>query len=120
MNNEDREATEAEDARNKEPQNAVEMRFNNVIRKLTHTNYFPNHRILQSIQSNWSYLFQLWDLKMPFFNLFSCTEGMGNPINGMFGIAPPTVSDNLFSANNNILIPLVTPDGKDNNFSPEP
>jgi hypothetical protein len=44
---------------------------------------------------------------------------MGNPINGMPGIAPPTVSDQLMSATNNLLIPLVTPDGEDNNFGPE-
>jgi hypothetical protein len=54
-----------------------------------------------------------------FLNIFSCAEGMGNPINGMPGIAPPTVSDQLMSATNNLLIPLVTPDGEDNNFGPE-
>jgi hypothetical protein len=50
MNIEDREAAEAEDAWSKGSQNAAEMSFNNVIRKFTHTDYFPNHRILQSGQ----------------------------------------------------------------------
>jgi hypothetical protein len=40
---------------------------------------------------------------------------MGNPINGMFGILPPTVEEYLYSANNNLLIPLLAaPDGDDN------
>jgi hypothetical protein len=44
---------------------------------------------------------------------------MGNPINGMFGVAPPTVAEYLFSANNNLLIPMVIPDGEEDNFGPE-
>jgi hypothetical protein len=120
MNNVDRDAAEAEDARNKGPRNGVEMSFNNIIRKFTHTDYFPNHRILQSGRSNWPYLRQLWDLQVLFFNLFTCAEGMGNPINGMFGIAPPTVAEYLFSANNNLLIPLVPIIDENDNFGPEP
>jgi hypothetical protein len=39
MNAEERAAAEAEDARNKGPRNGVEMIFNNIVRKFTHT-YF--------------------------------------------------------------------------------
>jgi hypothetical protein len=80
MNNVDRDAAEAEDAHNKGPGNAVERSFNNIIRKFTHTDYFPNHHIIQSGRSNWPYLHQLWDLQVLFFNLSTCAEGMGNPI----------------------------------------
>jgi hypothetical protein len=99
---------EEEDARNKGPRNGVKMSFNNIMRKFTHTDYFPNHRTLQSGQSNWPYLRCLWDLQVLFYNLFTCAEGHGNPINGMFGIAPPTVAEYLYSANNNLLILLIT------------
>jgi len=34
----------------------------------------------------------------------------------MFGIAPPTVAEYLFSANNNCLIPMPVQDGEDDNF----
>jgi hypothetical protein len=112
----ERAIAEEEDSRNKGPRNAVEMSFNNIVRKFTHTDYFPNHRILQSGRSNWPYLRQLWDLQVLFFNLFTCAEGMGNPINGMFGIAPPTVEEYLDSANRNLLIPLVTARDEDDNF----
>jgi hypothetical protein len=50
----------------------------------------------------------LWDLQ------FTCAEGIGNPITGMFGIAPPTVAEYLYSANNNLLIPLAI--DEDDNF----
>ena len=119
MNAEERAAAEAEDARNKGPRNGVEMSFNNIVRKFTHTDYFAHHRILQSGRSNWPYLRQLWDLQVLFFNLFTCAEGIGNPINGMFGVAPPTVAEYLFSANNNLLIPLVAADGEADNFGQE-
>jgi len=119
MNAEDRAAAEAEDSRNIGLRCGVEMSFNNIVRKFTHTDYFPTHRILQSGRSNWPYLRQLWDLQVLFFNLFTCAEGMGNPINGMFGVAPPTVAEYLFSANNNLLIPMVIPDGEEDNFGPE-
>jgi len=38
----------------------------------------------------------------------------------MFGIAPPTVAEYLFSANNNLLIPLVPIIDENDNFGPEP
>ncbi len=53
------------------------------------------------------------------FNLFTCAEGIGNPINGMFGIAPPTVAEYLYSANNNLLIPLLNAHDEDDNFCNE-
>jgi hypothetical protein len=54
------------------------------------------------------------------FNLFTCAEGIGNPVNGMFGISPPTVAEYLFSANNDLLVPLVAVQGEDDNFGAEP
>jgi hypothetical protein len=48
----------------------------------------------------------LWDLQVLFFNLFTCAERIENPVNGMFGISPPTIADYLFSANNGLLVPL--------------
>jgi hypothetical protein len=116
MRQEERIAAEEEDAHNKGPRNGVEMSFNNTVRKFTHTDYFPNHRILQSGCSNWPYLRCLWDLQVLFFNLFTCAEGIGNPINGMFGISPPTVAEYLYSTNNNLLVPLITPENENDNF----
>jgi hypothetical protein len=62
----------------------------------------------------------VWDLQVLFFNLFICAERIGNPLNGMFGTSPRTVAEYLFSANNDLLIPLVTVQGEDDNFGPEP
>jgi hypothetical protein len=45
---------------------------------------------------------------------------MGNPINGMFSITPPTVAEYLFSANNDLLIPLVPIIDENDNYGPEP
>ncbi len=112
----EREIAEEEDSRNKGPRNGVEMSFNNIVRKFMHTDYFPNHCVLQSGRSNWPYLWQLWDLQVLFFNLFTCAEGMGNPINGMFGISPLTVEEYLYSVNNNLLIPLLAAPDEDDNF----
>ncbi len=111
---------EEEDAQNKGPRNGVEMRFNNILWKFMPTDYFPNHHILQSGRSNWPYLRCLWDLQVLFYNLFTYAKGHGNPINGMFGIAPPTVAEYLYSANNNLLIPLLTAEHEVDNFGPEP
>jgi hypothetical protein len=88
--------------------------------KSKHIDYFPNRHILQSGQSNWPYLWCLWDLQVLFYNLFTCTEGHSNPIIGMFGIAPPTVAEYLYSANNNLLIPLITAEHEVDNFGLEP
>jgi hypothetical protein len=38
----------------------------------------------------------------------------------MFGISPPTVAEYLFSANNDLLVPLVAVQGEDDNFGAEP
>jgi hypothetical protein len=38
----------------------------------------------------------------------------------MFGVAPPMASDYLHSTNNNMLTPLITADGENDNFSPKP
>ncbi len=62
----------------------------------------------------------MWDLQVLYFDLFTCAEGIGNPVNGMFGISPPTVAEYLFSATNDLLIPLVAVQGEDDNFGPEP
>ncbi len=96
MNHADHTAVEKEGAKNKGPQKA-KMSFNNIVRRLTHVDYFATHRILQSGRSNWPYLHCLWDLQVLFYNLFTCT-GHGNPTNGTFGIAPPSVEEYLFSA----------------------
>lgn len=42
----DKEATETEDEHNKGSLNVVEMRFNKILHKFTHSDYFPNHRPL--------------------------------------------------------------------------
>jgi hypothetical protein len=55
LNNNDREAVEDEDNRNKGPQ----------------MDYFASHRILQQGRSNWPYLRTLWDLQVLFYNLFT-------------------------------------------------
>jgi hypothetical protein len=58
----------------------------------------------------------LWDLYLVFYNLFGCAQGHGNAI---IGIAPPTVSDFLYSANHNLLIPLPRAEEEDENFGNE-
>jgi hypothetical protein len=71
------------------------MSFYNIVQKFTHTDYFPNHRIMQIGRSNWPYLRALWHLQVLFFNLFTCADGIGNPVNAMFGISPSTAAKNL-------------------------
>jgi hypothetical protein len=44
---------------------------------------------------------------------------MGNPVNGMFGISPPTVAEYLYSANNNLLIPFMGVEAEQDNFGDE-
>jgi hypothetical protein len=109
-------AAEEKDARNKGPRMSVEMSFNNIVRKFTHVDYFPTHCMLQSGRSNWPYLRCLWDLQVLFYNLFTCVEGHGNPTNGIFGIAPPSVAEYLYSVNNNLLIPLMNAGNEEDNF----
>jgi hypothetical protein len=58
----------------------------------------------------------LWDLQVLFYNLFTCAEGHGNPTNGIFGIAPPSVAEYLYSVNNNLLIPLMNAGNEEDNF----
>jgi len=116
----DRIVTEEEDARNKGPRMSVEMSFDNIVRKFTHTDYFPTHHVLQSGRSNWPYLRCLWDLQVLFYNLFTCAEGHGNPTNGIFGIVPPSVEDYLYSANHDLLVPVVNANDENDNFGPKP
>jgi hypothetical protein len=111
LNNNDREAAEDEDNRNKGLQMVVELSFNNIVRKFTNTDYFASHCILQQGRSNWPYLRTLWDLQVLFYNLFTYAQGHGNPCNVMFGIACLTVEKYLYSANNNTV-----EDGEDDNF----
>ncbi len=117
MNAADRIAAKEEDAKNRGPRMSVEMSFNNIVRKFTHVDYFASHHILQNGRSNWPYLHCLWNLQVLLYNLFTCVEGHGNPTNGIFGIAPPT---DLFSAKNNLLIPLPAPINEVDNFGMEP
>jgi len=116
----DRIVAEEEDAQNKGPRMSVEMSFNNIVCKCMHTDYFPTHHVLQSGRSNWPYLRCLWDLQVLFYNLFTCAEGHGNSRNVIFGIAPPSVEDYLYSANHNLLVPLVNANNENDNFRPEP
>jgi hypothetical protein len=51
--------------------------------------------------------------------LFVCTEGHGKFTNDIFGIAPPSVSEYFYSANNNLSIPLINANYKDNNSGVE-
>jgi hypothetical protein len=66
MNPADRATAEEEDSKNKGPRMSVEISFNNIVRKFTHTDYFTTHRILQSGRSNWPYLRCLWDFQVLF------------------------------------------------------
>jgi hypothetical protein len=81
--------------------------------------YFATHQILQNGRSNWLYLQSLWDSQVFLYNLFTCTQGHGNPCNHLLGVPPPTVAEYLFSANNNLLVPLITNDDEDDNFANE-
>ena len=45
---------------------------------------------------------------------------IGNPKNGIFDIAPPSVEDYLYSVNHNLLVPLVNANDENDNFGPEP
>ena len=55
-----------------------------------------------------------------FYNVFTCAQYLGNPINGMFGISPPTVAEYLYSANHDLLVPLIVPECEEDNFGDEP
>jgi hypothetical protein len=112
MNWQEKAIAEEEDQKSKGPRMAVELSFNNIVQKFTHSDYFASHRILQQGRSNWPYLRTLWDLQILFYNLFTCAEGHGNPCNVILGIAPPTVVEYLYLANNNLLIPLPIDDGE--------
>ena len=119
LNPADRASAIEEDEKNKGPRMAVEVSFNNIVRKFTHNDYFATHRILQQGRSNWPYLRCLWDLQVLFYNLFSCAQGHGNPCNAILGVVPPTVSEYLYSANHNLLIPIPRVEEEDDNFGDE-
>ena len=70
-------------------------------------------------RSNWLYLKSLWDLQVLFYNLFTCAQGHGNPCNYILGVTPPTVEEYLYSANNNLLVPLIIHDDEDDHFENE-
>ena len=74
MNPNERAEAEEEDARNKGPRNGVEMSFNNIERKFTHTDNFPKHRILNDGRPNWPSLRTLMELEVLFFNLLTCSS----------------------------------------------
>ncbi len=52
MNPADRASAIEEDEKNKGPRMAVEVSFNKIVRKFTHSDYFATHRILQQGRSN--------------------------------------------------------------------
>jgi hypothetical protein len=57
----------------------------------------------------------------PFFvSHFFLVQYLGNPINGMFGISPLTVAEYLYSANHDLLIPLIVLEYEEDNFGDEP
>ncbi len=114
----ERMAAEEEDQQNRGPHMGIEICFNNIVHKFTHTNYFANHQILKSDQSNWSYLWCLWDLQF-FYKLFACAEDHSNPVNGLFCIAPLSVAEYFYSANHNLLVPLLPPIYEEDNFGQE-
>jgi hypothetical protein len=58
----------------------------------------------------------LWDLQVLFFNLFAFTEGHGNPCNTVLGVDPTIVEEFLFSANHDLLIPLIAAVGESDDF----
>jgi hypothetical protein len=119
MNAADRAVADEEDRKNKGPRIAVELSFNNIIREFTHSDYFAYHCTQQQGWSNWPYLTCLWDLQVPFYNLFTCAQGHGNPCNVILGVAPPSVEEYLFSANHSLLIPVPRAEGKEDNFGVE-
>ncbi len=104
----ERAATEEEDRKNRGPRMSVELSFKNIVHKFTHKDYFAMHQILQNGRPNWLYLQSLWDLQVLLYNLFTCAQGHGNPCNYLLGVPPPTVAEYLFSANNNLLVPIIT------------
>ena len=67
---------------------------------------FRHHRIFQNGQSNWAQLRCLWDLQSFMYNLFVCSNDCGSQLSGQLGVPPPTVAEYLYSAKNNLLIPI--------------
>jgi hypothetical protein len=57
--------------------------------------------------------------ELPSSEFYELSEGMGNLVNGMFGISPPTVAEYLYSANNNLLIALIGLDVEEDFFGEE-
>jgi hypothetical protein len=106
MNPINRAAAEDEDKKNTKARCGVEMSINNIVRKFQHSDYFAWHHIYQSGRFNWPYLHCLWNLQVLFYNLFTCADGHGNPCNAVLGIEPPSVAECLYSANNDLLVPL--------------
>jgi hypothetical protein len=119
MNGNDRALAEAEDSRNRGPRMAVEVSFNNIVRKFSNIDYFARHHILQQGRSNWPYIRCLWDMHVFFYNLFTCAKSHGNPCNAISGVSPPSVSEYLHSANNHLYIPFPGNEEEGDNFGLE-
>lgn len=106
MNAHARAVVEALDKSNKKARLAVEGSFNNQVTKFRMVDSFRHHRIFQNGQSNWAQLRCLWDLQSFMYNLFVCSNDCGSQVSGQLGVPPPTVAEYLYSANNNLLIPI--------------
>jgi hypothetical protein len=119
MNGNDRALAEAEDSRNRGPRMAVEVSFNNIVRKFSNIDYFARHHILQQGRSNWPYIRCLWDMHVFFYILFPCAKSHGNPCNAISGVSPPSVSEYLHSANNHLYIPFPGNEEEGDNFGLE-
>jgi hypothetical protein len=78
MNWQEKATAEEEDQKNKGPCMAVELSFNNIVRKFTHSDYFASHRILQQGSANWPYLQTLLDLQVLFCNCKVLSGNIGH------------------------------------------
>ncbi len=84
----------------------MEGSFNNQVTKFRMVDSFRYHRIFQNGQSNWAQLCCLWDLQSFIYHLFVCSNDCGSQVSGQLGVLPPSVAEYLYSANNNLLIPI--------------
>ena len=99
MNHVEQELVIEIDKMQKKPCMAKEYSFKQQVTKFWHSDNYHWHRIMQSGQSNWQYL---WYLQTFFFNLY--TSFGGGRISGTSCVNPPTIHEYLFSCNNNLLI----------------
>ena len=106
MTPDDRVLAKELNSKNKIPRLAIEDSFNEQMRKFAHTDYFVNHKILQSGINNWEQITTLCNLQTLFYNLFICAQNHGSQVTGTLGAEPPSVAEYLCSANNDLLIPF--------------